>query len=151
MVNKPQWKCWKCRSTSQWGPPSTSELTVLIVSFGYPIIIIPSFFSPHFFLVFIHSSLWKESDYPCTNVLHNGISAGSQAVDSIVSAATVRPWWGGQMPLWCYHYNTMVMLSSTLPLPIEKAWLCVGGFFSCPPTTSPQPTLLPHPQPFHCE
>lgn len=80
----------KMHEHKSMGGPGISELTVLIVSFGCPIIIIPSFFSPHVFLVFIHSSLRKESDYPCTNVLHNGISAGSGAVNSIVSAATVR-------------------------------------------------------------
>lgn len=45
------------------------------------------------------------------------------------------------MPLWCYHENTMVMLSSTLPLTIEKALLCVGTFLCTPPTNPAAPVL----------
>ena len=43
------------------------------------------------------------------------------------------------MPLWCYHYNTMLMLSSTLPLTIEKPLLCAGTFLCSPPSPRPQP------------
>lgn len=45
------------------------------------------------------------------------------------------------MPLWCYHYNTMVMLSSTLPLTIEKALLCVGSSPCSPPPSPAAPVL----------
>lgn len=64
------------------GGSDMSELAVLIVSLGLPIIITPSLFSTLFFLsVFSHPPLRKDSDYPCADVLHNGISAASGAVN----------------------------------------------------------------------
>ena len=58
-----------------------SELEVLIVSLGLPS---PSLHLPSpLFLVFVffHFALRKDSDYPCADVLHNGISAANRAVN----------------------------------------------------------------------
>lgn len=52
MVNKQRWKCWNCMSLSWGWGGDTSELTILIVSFGLPIIITPSIFTPLFCLAF---------------------------------------------------------------------------------------------------
>ena len=63
------------------GGSDMSELAVLIVSFGLPIIITP-FFSPLFLVpVFFHPPLRKDSDYPCADMLHNGISGANGAVN----------------------------------------------------------------------
>lgn len=63
------------------GGSNASELAVLIVSFSLPIIITPSFSTLFFVPVFFHPSLRKDSDYPCADGLHNGISAANGAVN----------------------------------------------------------------------
>lgn len=154
MVNKQRWKCWKCMSTSQWGFWHV-RIGSLNCKFRPPhhhhsIFFLPSFLCLSFFILLSGKTVITPVPTCCI----------------MVSAPPTEQWIKLYLqPLWSLDEGGRCLCGVIIITqwscchqpchPIEKAWLCVGGFFSCPPTTyTPPPhkkNLPPHPQPFRCE